>query len=239
MNRFKIITSNILKELGYCKVQEISRNGNISLSMFMCESKDKFQCYVVSICNKEFFQTINFEELQKDIYQEIKNTIVQKPEFEKNISWLLGVECENDYEDLIGKILLVEENPYYFKKTVCPYLLKEVEEFLDEIKDNNSYIDYIQKEIVKVNRFTNFRNSKDDVYNFISRLLIKIPSIELQTVKGRKLCVLHDQINRNIQENELEDIYSFLKENTDKKINLIDDEIDTLYNLYNGKGEKE
>lgn len=237
MNKFGTIIGNLLKEMGYGAPQSLFSNEDISIYAFKDEDMGKTQYYVVSECDDKHFRSINFEELQELIYKGIKELFVQEPDIEKNTSWLIGVDCENSYEDLMEKILLIEENPYYFKKMVCPYSQEEVEGFLNEVKDCFDYIGYIQQEAVKVDRFADFHDGKDRVYSFLSRLLIKIPSIELQIDKEKEIGVLANDIYKAIQENDLQEIYMFLKDNIDEKISMIDDDVNALHDLYFKKGE--
>lgn len=127
MNKFGTIISKLLVEMGYGESQSISCIEDISICVFKDEDIEKAQYYIVSECDNKCFRSINFEELQEVIYKSIREMFVHEPEIEKNTSWLIGVDCENGYEDLIEKILLIEENPYYFKKMVCPYSQEEVE----------------------------------------------------------------------------------------------------------------
>ncbi len=237
MKKFEVIINNLLKEMGYGEPHSILSNEYISICVFKNEDIEKTQYYVVSECNNIYFQGIDFEELQEDIYKGIKELFVQEPEIEKNTSWLIGVDCEDGYEDLMEKILSIEENPYYFKKMVCPYTQKEVEGFMNEIEDDVDYIGYIQQEVAKVNRFADFHEDKDSVYSFLSRLLIKIPSIELPIIKEKEIGILSNDIDKAIQENDLEEIHRFLRDNIDEKINMLDDNVNALHDLYFKKGE--
>lgn len=235
MNKFEIIISKILKELEYGDAQRLFEDEDISLYGFINENMDNTQYYIVSVCNSQYFKNVDFEEIQTEVYKGIKKVFPKEPSIEKNTSWLMGIECEYGYEELMNKILLIEENPYYFKKMVCPYLQVEVEGFLSEIGTYTNYIKYIQQEILKVNRFSDFRENKDGVYNFLSRLLIKIPSIKLPIDKERKMRILSDDIERAIQEDDIQETYNFLRENIDEKISMIDEDIETLHGLYYGK----
>lgn len=237
MNKFGTIISKLLVEMGYGESQSISCTEDISICVFKDEDIEKAQYYIVSECDNKCFRSINFEELQEVIYKSIRELFVHEPEIEKNTSWLIGVDCENGYEDLIEKILSIEENPYYFKKMVCPYSQEEVEGLMNELEDCVDCIRYIQQEVVKVNRFANFHDGKDCVYSFLSRILIKIPSIELPIVKEKEIEVLSNNIDKVIQENDLQEIHMFLKDNIDEKISMIDDDVNALHDLYFKKGE--
>ncbi len=235
MNKFQEIVYKILVELGYEDTQAMAIEEGINSVLFKNSQKEESQYYVVSTCNEEFFQNINMEELQIIIYDKIKNLLEKTPAVDKNTSWIIGVECNSNYEDIMSKVLQIEENPYYLKKMVCPYLQEELNEFIDEIEGNSKYIEYIQKEVLDVNRFTGFYEGKDIVYDFISRLFIKLPSIELPVIKDKGLNNLSDEIEKKVIENELQKMHTFLIDNIKDDTNLTDDGITTLYELYFGK----
>lgn len=241
MNDFDIIIKKILKELDYADPQIIELDQGISLNIYISKSKTVTQYYVVSTCDNDYFKNTDFAELQKLIYKKIKELLEQEPAVDKNTSWLIGIECKDTYEDIMNKILIVEENPYYFKKMLCPYLTKEVSNFSEEVKKCSNLIEYLRKEIRKVSRFTDFYYGKgnDIAYDFLLRLLIKLPAIELQIKKEDDLRNLSYDIEQIIQENALNEMYKFLKDNIELKINMIDDNINSLHDLYYRKEKKD
>lgn len=232
MNKFEIIVSKILSELGYGGAREIMSEENISLKLYKNENAAETQYYIISVCDEKYFKNVDFYDLQKEVYRGIKNLVDRDPAIDKNTSWLMGVESNDDSENIMSKILLVEENPYYFKKMICPYSSEEVSAFLKEINDCSTYIDYMQQEVGKVNRFEDFHDRKDKAYDFLSRLMIKLPVIVLQIKKEKELSILSDDLERDMREKGLEDIYNFLRENIDGKTSMIDDDINALHDLY-------
>lgn len=235
MKKFEDIINKILKELEYEDAKLVLEREEISSWGYINENMENTQYYVVSVCKSQYLQSVDFEGLQEEVYKGMKGLFAEEPAVEKNTSWLIGVECESNYENLMGKILEIEENPYYFKKMVCPYLQTEVNACFSEIGTYTNYIGYMQQEITNVNRFVNFHEGKDNVYNFLSRIVIKIPSINLPIEKKKEIKILSDDIEKSIQEDDLQKIYRFLKENIDEKINMIDDNINDLHDLYYGK----
>lgn len=235
MKRFEDIINKLLKELEYEDAQMVLERKEISLRGYINENMENRQYYIVSVCKSQYLQSVDFEGLQEDVYKGMKELFVEEPAVEKNTTWLIGVECESNYENLMGKILVIEENPYYFKKMVCPYLQTEVDAFWGEIGTCTSYIGYMQQEISNVNRFVNFHEGKDNVYDFLSRLLIKIPSIYLPIEKEKELRILSSDIEKTIKEEGLQEMYRFLKENIDEKTSMIEDNINGLHDLYYGE----
>ena len=237
LTKFKNIADKILEELGYGNSKEIILDRKeASVWGYINQNTENSLYYIVSTCKEQDFYNIDFEELQAEIFKGIKGLFAQETGIEKNTTWLIGVECEKDYENLMEKILAIEENPYYFKKMVCPYLQIEINEFLKEIGSCQNYILYMQKQIVKVNRFVDFHEKNDMGYNFISKLLIKIPSIKLPTEKEKKASTLSEDIEDEIKNEKLQKIYEFLLQgDINEKINMVDDKIDDLHELYYGK----
>ena len=81
-----------------------------------------------------------------------------------------------------------------------------------------------------------FMKKNDMGYNFISKLLIKIPSIKLPTEKEKKASTLSEDIEDEIKNEKLQKIYEFLLQgDINEKINMVDDKIDDLHELYYGK----
>ncbi|OBR92675.1 hypothetical protein CLRAG_23810 [Clostridium ragsdalei P11] len=238
MNKFEMIIREILIELGYTKPKKIDLNADISINIYKSENKTETQYYVVSTCNQKYFENADFDELQILVYKGIKELIVQEPAVDKNTSWIIGIECKDNYDNIMNKILSIEENPYYFKKMLCPYLTKEVSEFSDEIKCCSNYIEYMMQETKKVSRFAAFHDGKDSAYDLLMRLLIKLPIIKLKIEKENDLRSLADDIKLAVQEKGLNEIYEFLKEDIEKKTNMIDDNINDLHDLYYREDEK-
>lgn len=54
-------------------------------------------------------------------------------------------------------------------------------------------------------------------YNFISKLLIKIPSIKLPTEKEKKASTLSEDIEDEIKNEKLQKIYEFLQGDINEK----------------------
>lgn len=235
MKKFEDIIDKLLKELGYGNAQMVLEKEEIFSWVYINKNIENAQYYIVSVCKSQYLQSVDFEGLQEEIYKGAKELLRGEPAVEKNTSWLIGVEYEDNYENLMGKILIIEENPYCFKKMVCPYSLAEVDSFWSEISTCKSYIGYMQQEILKVNRFVNFHEGEDNVYGFLSRLLIKIPSIYIPIEKEKELRVLSNDIEKTIKEESLTEIYRFLKENIDEKTSMIEDDINSLHDLYYGK----
>lgn len=240
MNEFEKIICRILKELEYESVGEISIGQGISACLYKKEELNETQYYIVSTSKEEALIQKDFNDLQNEIYNNIKNLLEDPLEVDKNTSWLIGIEKEPGKEVEYSNLLKMEENPYYFKKTACPFSMAEVNGLLQELSDKNSYLDYMQQEITKVTRFTDFWEDKEEVYGFIARLFIKLPIIKVPIKKGDKLPNLSSDIGQELSILGLDKLYQLLKEEiidekkiTDKK-EITDEVVEHLYNKYSG-----
>lgn len=235
MQQLEPIICKILEELGYGEKQIIVLEDEISIVLYKNIGGEETQYYIISECDEEYLKKEDFKTLQRDIYKKITEIIEQEPEMEKNTSWLIGIKCQNDYTTILKEILAIEEDVYYFKKMVFPYSESELEEVLKELGDNGQYIKYIEKEVIRVDRFEAFCSGKDSSYGFFSRLLIKIPNIKLQINNDKKIDLLSSDIEQEIKIQGLDYTYNFLKNNMVDKIKEVDEEIEGLKKLYYGK----
>lgn len=235
MNEFEKIICKLLNELGYEVVQKLSLNLDISAHLYKRENIEQTQYFVISTSEFKCFDEVDFNEVQKNVYDGIKELLKQTPAVDKNTSWLIGIESQSAEYDF-SKILSMEENPYYFKKTVCPYSKEEVMDLLSELKGQVNYLSYLQQEVTKVKRFTNFYEGEDKVYGFVARLFIKLPVIQVPIIKQQKFIDLSKEIEKDICDKELGDIYKFLKENLEDKINMIEEDINVLHDIYYQEG---
>lgn len=235
MNEFEKIICKLLNELGYEVVQKLSLNQDISAYLYKKENIEQTQYYVVSTSEFKVFDDVNFNELQKDVYDEIKELLTQAPAVDKNTSWLICINSQSTQYNF-SKILSMEENPYYFKKTICLYSREEVSELLSELEEQVNYLSYLQQEVTKVTRFTEFYEGNDKVYGFITKLYIKLPVIQVPIIKQQKLVDLSKEIEKDICNMELEDIHKFLKENIEEKTNMIEEDINALHDMYYQEG---
>lgn len=236
MNKFETIVCKLLSELGYEGVQKKILTNEIELLMFINNNTKLTQYYIITLCEKNVFKKTDFEQMQMNIYTILLEQNKKEPSIEKNTSWLIGIKCEDGYGDLMEKILNIEENPYYFKKMVLPYGDEEVVGLMNESNNCEQLILFLQQEILKVNRFEAFYEKKDKVYDFISKLFIKIPSIELLISKEKQLLNLSSVIQEEIKREELLDIYDVIKRDFTEKEILNDEDINKLCEVLYGGG---
>lgn len=235
MNEFERIISRILGELGYEDAHRISLTEEIELLMFINNNSELIQHYVVSNCDEKAFREIDFEKIQMDIYGILLEQNRREPSIEKNTSWLIGVRCDKSYEDMMETILNIEENPYYFKKMVLPYQAEETKGLIDEWNSDKEFIAFLQKQVLMTNRFEKFYEKKDNVYSFISKLFIKVPSIELLISREKQLEDLAATIQEEIEKEHLLEIYEVTKSEFAEKGILEEDDINALCEKFYGE----
>lgn len=239
MNEFKKMVKKILKELGFCEYYEFSENEDISMTLYKNETSKEIQYYIVSNCKSKYFENLDIIKEQSSIYNLIKENIYGDPAFDKNTSWIIGLETDKDFNEIEQKILSVEEDPYCFKKMVFTYSSEEILGIQKELTGSTDIISYMQKELSSVKRFNDFYNKDDIVYGFISRLLIKLPIIKIKVERNQNIGNLKQEIESEIEMLKLSKMYIFLQDDIDNKTKMIDTDINEFHKLYLGKVEND
>ena len=186
---------------------------------FFTPTKDlkKHEYYIVMNLKKpkeEELDSLLSEDFNK-IYTEVGNSIYFNNYVSKNTTAIIFIELEDlnsasNNSSLNKKILNIEESKYNFKKNIITYTEKQAKEFQELLKIEHDITASINKVIYDKDKFVEFKKDPniDSIYNFISKLQIKIPFLALKS-----------------EEKEIES----LKENIDKK--LKDLNYDKLINM--------
>lgn len=133
-------------------------------------------------------------EEQISLFIKFKALIGEK-DFDKNCSLLLllkrpapGTEPEHKRE-----VLLIEDNPFYFKKYVLCYTLKELEEFT-AARNNRHELNFLEKEMVSRACFSVYKKGPqaENWQSLVFRLSLKIPFINVKTEVKPGLSALFD-----------------------------------------------
>lgn len=124
-------------------------------------------------------------------------------EVDKNTSMIIFLRTmEVNYESL-----LLEEDPFYFKKYILPYTSKQFESFSEEY--TNQFMELGIKNVLNniisdVDLFEEFKlnPNNESVFNFVSKLFIKIPILKLPVGIDKDVYQLNESIIRSLKENE-------------------------------------
>lgn len=140
-------------------------------------------------------------------FEQITDTEVRiSSSFDKNAT-LIIVTSDVSIESVLKQVIMIEEDPYFFKKQVLSISEKEVStisSYFDEHKDN--YIPYIQHLISDTRRFNEFTKIKKNEmsneqleYYFVAKLYEKIPFLALEVEKSEQ-DVLQQKIDSKLTE---------------------------------------
>lgn len=135
----------------------------------------------------------------------LKEFFGEDSEIDKNTSLVICLQSKN----IINRsILNVEEDPYYFKKYVLKYTEHELTEFINQYSEDikEKGIKQVLEEIIKdVQQFEDFKKNPDikSVYNFISKIFIKIPVLKVPFDEEKVVNSLSDVIESSLREKNL------------------------------------
>lgn len=234
MNTFTDIIHEVLTDFEY---KHLLKNVN-NASLYKSKRSLEEQYYLISDYKQNDFAKIEVQSVQQAIYTQLQISKYNTLAMAKNTSWLIGLEVDSKYENIKNKILDTEEDPYFFKKMVCPYNKDEIEEFISLKNKSENIISYIQDIVSNISRFNKFHEGKDCVYDFAARLMIKLPIIEIKIDREKKMNNLSKIIEKCVAGTNISDMYQFLLNDIDEKINMIEtNDIAKLRDLYYGKSE--
>lgn len=216
---FKEIIHNILVEMGYSMFGQYD-----NIDVYSLNDGDKKHFYILTDKRELINNDFDFENYQCKVYESITN----KPSyFGKNATWIVGT-CvpDNNYND---NILLIEEDEYYFRKLVLYYTDKEIQEYCEEIDDSENLIGDLQSILKNYDK-----NKGEGLYSFVSKIFIKIPSLELPNFAGNETIDIQERIEKNISDNRNSLAYSALKDNIEKiKLYLSDGKLENITGVLN------
>ncbi|MGL5417595.1 MAG: ABC-three component system middle component 1 [Clostridium sp.] len=171
---------------------------------------------IESLKKQEYFIVINLkkpteEELENlldedfnKIYTEIASKSYFNNYISKNTTAIIFMELEDlnnasDNSSLNKKILNIEESKYNFKKNIITYTQKQLREFQEIYKTEDDIRESINKVIYDKKKFIDFKRnpSSDSIYNFMSKLQIKIPFLTLKS-EEKELISLKENIDKRL-----------------------------------------
>ncbi|WP_027340826.1 ABC-three component system middle component 1 [Halonatronum saccharophilum] len=192
-----------------------------------------------SINKKEYFLITFFDYISKkkltdlinrqafEYYSNLKKLSFYEKEMQKNTSLIICLKEKKLTLDRDKKksIYEVEEDLYNFKKYVLVYTERQIQDF------ESNYITYKPREIKLIKHLQNILNNsksfkqfkfnleEDTFYNLITKLFIKLPFLNLKTLKSAtlenleqkikeelKIIETFDFIDTILQKNEIEDM---------------------------------
>ncbi|WP_404317016.1 ABC-three component system middle component 1 [Malaciobacter canalis] len=180
--------------------KELNRN-DYSVSLFYKEnSADYF--IVLDKENITNLEIESFLEVIQEIYTEFKNDDSTNETFDKNTTFIMCVNGENN-ESVLSSL---EEDPYIFKKNIITYSDEELEDVIELLNLEYSY----ENLLLNLNNEENFDQFKNNSnlagYRLLSKLFIKLPFLNFER-QVRELENLSDIIKSNVNDSILLDSY--------------------------------
>lgn len=144
-----------------------------------------------------------FIDRQREIFSKLCHDM-NVSDFDKNVSALICVEESETVKPIPEReILITEENQYYFKKYVLAYNKENVKKLYAEAQGND-ILQYIMKICFDSKRFDKFVEKKDATYQFILKLLVKLPMIRVDLPSIDEPIMLADLIENKVKDESIE-----------------------------------
>ena len=176
----------------------------------------------------------NVIENQANYFEQAKN-IISNEWFDKNVNLLIIHKVEN-FSNIQGLVLEIEEDPYLFKKQVILYREIELENLNRAIEGEEHNIkDFIEKKILDEAIFKVHKENvnNNDYESLLYRLAHKIPFIKLNIVQENGLEALTDNNTQKIESGSYAQLNRIIEQNFfHRNMESIDEmESDTIYDL--------
>lgn len=206
------MNSNILEEIIekiFFESNYINSNMELieGVSLY-CNTDKKIEDYFLILYLEDKLSMNLIKETIYELFSKIKKLTSEFKGIEKNTSLIILFKKNdlNKDEELENMIYFLEEDPYHFKKQVFVYSAKQLEIVNNNFKSSNQslILDYFTKVLYEEQRFSKFKNISrydeglDLEYEFISKIFIKIPFMNLH-VKKDTLGNLSNSINEKLQ----------------------------------------
>ncbi len=140
----------------------------------------------------------NLLDNQIDLFNKCVESISDSA-LKKNISMLILWKLPNGIsEGIRERIMLVEEDAFFFKKYVLYYSEEELKDFNSVLKSHDLIKEFIEKEVISRKNFVAYRNNskKNSWQDLLYRMAIKIPFVKVNIKEKNDLQYLFD-INQN------------------------------------------
>ncbi len=193
------------------------------LYFFFREDSLRKEFFFIASINEKQFLKIDDKKYFGNILNILKENEFYHAEMNKNTSFLLLVEEDNNSsfkEAIKSKAIQIEENPYYFKKYVLEYKKVHVEKLYKLLIDDNMGVNQKVEEILLSGE--EFRNYKLNTGNFpeyelLMRIMMKIPIISLEIPDNSKVESVTSRVTSELGKDALEKVKALIN-----KIDMMD-----------------
>lgn len=179
------IISNIFEEYNFESIT--LNNSEDSIKIFHNLNQNEYNIFIVDY--RTNISDDYLSEVVPDLREEVDNTIksikadniVEKFDSKINKNMYLIVCLKSETNSKINrKILEIEEDPYFFKKSVIHYEENELSIFNDA-KDNEKFAEFIIETVTNEELFSLYKNDEDGsvLYNTCLKFTMAIPLLTL------------------------------------------------------------
>ncbi len=148
---------------------------------------------------------------QTDLFDDCKR-ICQHAALDKNLSMLVLWETNGNLEisEMKKKIMLVEEDDYFFKKNVL-YFSAQESESLKEMMGDQSLFDFIETEVTSQKTFNQYKKISmlQNWQSLLYRIAIKVPFIEIKLDISDGLTSLFENNRKRLMTEKYKTLFSF------------------------------
>ena len=187
----------------------------IDYALFKSGKKSVHYILLIDIGN-EMLSVEEILEMQLGIYENlIRSNSELMPDFDKNVSLLLCMNMDVLNEELERKVLLLEEDPYCFKKLVLTYTDDDIMKFKENAVECGTWL-YIQSVINQL-KMKGINDFKDKDVLFVLRILIKLPFLPVDIVMEGETEDLFSIMEKDMSSEKL-NIWKLVKKGTEEEI---------------------
>lgn len=192
------IIKTILCESGFAVGESFSVESNQQIYevQSLKPLQNKSQVFLLLSILESKLLEIDFLNILPEIAMAYKDTKQYEPEMEKNTSLVVCVNRDVDSMKLSKEAIIIEDDPYYFKKYLFSYHnndSKKFEQFKKEYQCEQN-LEFIQKYVINSKNFESFKDNPANAesYRMISDLLVKLPVISIGFNNTEKLLTVED-----------------------------------------------
>lgn len=224
----KVFINKIFDQKGY----SLSEGNGLSLFSYQANSLKKSYWALIERDNLDLLDE------QYDLLAQCK-TLNPQPELDKNCSLIILIKIKDQTELINQKtgILLIEENPFHFKKFVLCYSEEEHQQLITEQGDQTE-LEFLEQKILDQDVFGVYKSNPKALawQSLVFRMALKFPFInipitvskglvslfELNTAKisAKSHTELDDQVIKYIGQLSIEKINQLKPEDVLKKLSL-------------------
>ena len=205
------ILLKVLKELNfdfrekfnvYCNLSD-DRKMTVSVNLLI-SNKNNTQTFLVINCDNSQLADYVDGEIIKQIASKFRKRECHRADMDKNTSLLLVCKYQDDMVDTSSKII-IEDDPYYFKKYVFSYNEKELESAACWLKQNEgkgSIISLVQDYITDTSNISKYKENylNEPIYAFFIELVTKLHCFPMKAAESKNIKTVNDYLKKELDD---------------------------------------